>query len=213
MICSNPNCVEELSKIDASICSVKKGKIFKIAIQFKDDINNQFVEASNAISDKASWDTFLAASDTTTITMSPLLENAILGAQEALENGENPEGDANVVDMSSTPFTAEIKVPSKSTYEAFHKMMCSSSRRLTVYIIYERGVEARYIGDSTAPTGYAGIALSNNTFMAGDETREGTKADLEYMPIAFKIPSGWSDDSAFVPFDGFDAYDLFYEAP
>lgn len=195
--CPSP---DALVTIAYNACRLLFGKDTRFFFQRLDDAANKFLDATNKISLKTSWDTFTAASDDTHYVVSPPLEDVNWPEPEILEDSENPDGSPIYIGSGPQKVTALIRNP--TTEEKVNIRKLSEELNLTVVRCDNNGnFGARLIG-----LDHAGIKISTNTFGVKGPFKAGSgRVDQFKLMIEFFLPENWFDTFAVVkPASGFD---------
>lgn len=207
MICKCP-LGTALPDIPKFTCGESFGQIQKLAFQRLKGTSgtvNKFT-ADKAITKKASWDTFLTATDDTKIVVTPFLNapSAEAGAARTFGGGNDSLGGIEeVVGAEPTPFTAVFRRLPQSIVKAMKELVCESqAHNLGVYLIDENGAVGALAGETEGD--YSAIPVES--LFIGDKTLGGFDAP-DSNAIQFSFRPNWSDDLKVVACE-FDARDL-----
>lgn len=195
-----------LTEIPSQLCDVNMGQIVRVAFQRR-QASAPFVEGTNPISEKASWDAFMGASDDTKIVItSDNVSNPTIEAGEAVTfgGGDNSTayGTTLITDGNPSTFSVDFLGQSREQIEAMQELVCESSN-LTCYFINNSGqIIASFDG-----TDYAGFKVEAP--FVGDSGNQGY-GSFDTTMMTFQLPYGWSKTREIVdPATGFDPrYDL-----
>jgi len=183
-------------------CRLLLGKDAKFVFQRLDDANNTFLNASNGIELKTSWDPLPTAIGGTKVSITPFLEDVNFNEQDTVEDGENFDGAANVVAVGPQLVTAIIRNPTPEEMDALETLFCEQGTISFYRLLANGNIGARKL---TGTSDHAGIAISRNTFVVKDPSKGGTIADANKLMLQFQLPAGWFRDFEMVtPEAGFN---------
>ena len=199
MICKCP-AESTLPVIPAISCPESFGQIQKVAFQrlYKDDNTKNFfdsaAEPAKDIKALASWTTFLTASDSTKIVLSPYIQapTAEAGAARTFGGGnETLGGVEEIIGREATTFTGVIRKAPQSVIKLLKQLQCESwGDNLGIYLFDENGAIGAIQDESTA-TKYYPIPI--RSFFVGDKTLGGLEAP-DGNAIQWSFLPNWSDD-------------------
>lgn len=203
MICKCP-AESTLPVIPAISCPESFGQIQKVAFQrlYKDNNTKNFfdstAEPAKDIKALASWTTFLTASDSTKIVLSPYIQapTAEAGAARTFGGGnETLGGVEEIIGREATTFTGVIRKAPQSVIKLLKQLQCESwGDNLGIYLFDENGAIGAIRDESTA-TKYYPIPI--RSFFVGDKTLGGLEAP-DSNAIQWTFLPNWSDDLAII---------------
>lgn len=203
MICKCP-AESTLPVIPAISCPESFGQIQKVAFQrlYKDNNTKNFfdstAEPANDIKVLASWTTFLTASDSTKIVLSPYIQapTAEAGAARTFGGGnETLGGVEEIIGREATTFTGVIRKAPQSVIKLLKQLQCESwGDNLGIYLFDENGAIGA-IQDESTTTKYYPIPI--RSFFVGDKTLGGLEAP-DSNAIQWTFLPNWSDDLAII---------------
>ena len=203
MICKCP-AESTLPVIPAISCPESFGQIQKVAFQrlYKDNNTKNFfdstAEPAKDIKVLASWTTFLTASDSTKIVLSPYIQapTAEAGAARTFGGGnETLGGVEEIIGREATTFTGVIRKAPQSVIKLLKQLQCESwGDNLGIYLFDENGAIGA-IQDESTTTKYYPIPI--RSFFVGDKTLGGLGAP-DSNAIQWTFLPNWSDDLAII---------------
>lgn len=203
MICKCP-AESTLPVIPAISCPESFGQIQKVAFQrlYKDNNTKNFfdstAEPAKDIKVLASWTTFLTASDSTKIVLSPYIQapTAEAGAARTFGGGnETLGGVEEIIGREATTFTGVIRKAPQSVIKLLKQLQCESwGDNLGIYLFDENGAIGA-IQDESTTTKYYPIPI--RSFFVGDKTLGGLEAP-DSNAIQWTFLPNWSDDLAII---------------
>lgn len=207
--CSCP-AAASLTDIPVVKCAEGFGQIQKIAFQrLTDDAGAKTgFKAAAAITKKASWTALIAATDSTKIVISPIVENPTSEPGEARTTGggnDTPGGIEKVIGTQPTSFTGVFRNIPQSVIKVMKKLQCeAASRNLGVYLFDEAGnIEA--IADPDTDGNYYPIPI--RSLFISDKGHGGLEAE-DSNNISWSFEPNYSDDLKIIVPEDFNALDL-----
>lgn len=215
-ICSCPRS-ETLTAIPVNECPCALGQIQKLAFQrIKDDDKdfNEFVVSAgsggtaNPITALASWQTFIAATDSTKIVVSPfvLAPEFEPGAARTI-GGDNSSlgGIERVIGREATTFSFNLEEQCQETIRAMKQLQCEN---VGVYLFDEAGNIACIANYSTGTTVASHRPIPIYSLFIGDLGFGGLE-DADRNACSLSLYPNWSDNIVIVKPANFNPlYDL-----
>lgn len=199
----------EPSDIFIDACPEDFGQVQKVILQrtySSGSTKNGFVIASANPNLKASWDTYLAASDSTKAVQTPFVsnpENEPGGPVTFGGGNQTRNGIELVVGREPSPFNAVFyqtnsrSIKNLKTYEQE-----SANAALSVYLVDQYGRIGGTYDDIVTAANFRGIPIYS--FFVGDKGFGGFEAP-DFNNLQWMFPPNWSDDFAIVTPSDFDA--------
>lgn len=197
--CSCP-AATALTSIPAVTCAENFGQIQKLAFQrltSSGSTKNSFTSTAS-ITLKASWSTYLTATDGTKVVVSPYVNNPTSEAGAARTAGGGNEslgGIEEIIGREPTTFTCQLNGAPQAVVKAMKALQCEAEvGNLGVYLFNEAGQIAAIQDESTATTYYP---IPVRSLFIGDKAFGGLEAK-DTNAISFSMPPNWSDQLAVV---------------
>ncbi len=204
--CACPG-LSELAAIPAFTCGENLGQIQKIIFQRRQATGSPTFATLILPQTLANWTALLTETDDTKVVATPLFENFIIPAVEAITEGGDDNTTLNgvplVVGASTISVTGNFRSIPAAILRALKAYNCEPN--LTVFFVNEFD---KIIGRSTtsASTDFRGIPISE--FFIGDGGNEGKNTQDKTM-FRFNLNYGWRDNLKFVTPTDFSAlFDL-----
>lgn len=196
-----------LSSPPVDDCMERFGQWQKIMVQRTKDsgVVNEYIIASTNPNVQATWDTSLAASDSTKIIISPFVSNPANEAGEFRKRGggnASVGGAETILGNSHSPFTMEFHDIKQAIIAIWKEYQCE--KELSIFAINEHGQIGGITDDPATPLIFKGITLSPSTFGISDK-KFGMYEEVDMNMIEFSFPPEWSDNFHIItPVAGFD---------
>ena len=203
LICQCPS-AQSLTPIPTVQCPENFGQIQKVAFQRlrqADGTENTFAKVSGtpntaSIVVKANWDTKMAATNGTTIVVTPYVNApADSGGDARMSSGGNDDlgGIATVLGSNPVQFAGQLRSCPQDVVAIIKQLMCEAAAgNLGVYLFDENGnIEA--IKDPSDTDGLTFKPIPIRGLFIGDKIH-GNYDGKDYNPIQWSYPEGYSDN-------------------
>lgn len=196
MVCNDCPEASSLSAITEVSCGVDFKQIQRLAFQ---RVGNKFDKVTqtspNDIKALSSWTTFLSASDSTKVVLTPFIGgNPVITPGTAITNGGGDNSTLNGTEElnGSNPsvFTAEFKSLPAQTIRELSKLSCEGTNKLMVYFILQGNRIAASEVSAGTPEIYTGVQIEGQVFIS-DRGNAGF-GSKDIVTIQFSLSSGWS---------------------
>ena len=174
-------------------CPENFGQIAKLAFQriyAEGSAKNAFLAETKAIETLASWQSFIGASDSTKISLSPIVEAPTQEGGDPITFGGGNEtlgGMERIVGSNPTTMTFVIRECPQEVILALKQLQCE--KNLGVYLFSDGGqIEA--LADKDTPTTYYPIPIFN--LYVGDKIHGGFDTP-DGNTLTFSLPANYSD--------------------
>ena len=187
----------EIEDLAALTCYEDFGQIQKMAFQRQyasAGVKNSFIEATNSILVKASWDAFIAAADSTKLQMTPYVENPTTtpGTARTTGGGNATIGGTNkVIGTESTTNEYYLNAYNQGIVKSLKTYMSEPS--LGVFLFNEHGQIGAIADDRDTPTAYYPVPIAPRTMFVGDKLFAGLEEEDRNM-LSFEYLANWSDN-------------------
>lgn len=194
-------CTSVLPNLLDVTCPEDMDQIVKMALQLK-QTDAPFNSVDGAIGLVNSWNTLLAASDSTKIVLTPALANVVVPPSEGNFIGEDSNESVNGVGYylgeNIVKVTGEIHSANQAVIDAMDALSCYSdaslgSSNLTAYFFLRRikGI-SRVVAKAGSTAGdYQGFEIFN--FRISSPANEGYNTKTKYMFSFTMQPDEWKD--------------------
>lgn len=200
-----------ISDITKQECKTSMGQVQKLLFQRRFNLDatpvvlNEIAAAS--IVTKTAWQTLLAATDSTKVTVSPEISNPETepGAARTFGGGDNTTvgGMPIITGRESTAFTSSLYELDQAIIKQLKTYQCED---ISVFFIDEYGnigclVSKMSTGATPAPTHYKGVPV--RSFFVGDKKLGGFN-DPDSNALNFSLEPNWSDDLVVIKRESLD---------
>lgn len=201
---------QQISDISRQECKSGFGQIQKVLFQRRYNLGatpvvlNEIAAAD--IVTKTAWQTLLAATDSTKVTVSPEIGNPETepGAARTFGGGDNTTvgGMAIITGREPTTFTSVIYELDQAIIKQLKTYQCED---ISVYFIDEYGnigcLASKVSGTPAVPTHYRGVPV--RSFFVGDKDFGGFN-DPDSNALNFSLEPNWSDDLVIIKRESLD---------
>jgi len=184
----------EINDIPNVNCYEQIGQVQKILIQrmYDGSTRNEFTIASANPNVLASWTTFLTATDSTKVQVTPYIGSPTLPPPEPVTVGggnDSLDGNEEIIAFNAAQFTAQLYQVPQEVILALKPYM---SEQLQVYFITQNNQIIGEVDDHTTPTKFRGFEVIPKSFYVGPKGLGGHQ-ERDANPIGFAMKYGWSD--------------------
>jgi len=175
-----------ITTITPAACDENFGQIQKIAIQrVGDDFDGGM---GNTITVLADWQTKIALATDVKIQVSPFIDNAVIGAGEAITNGGGDNttlnGRVELVGINKSNVSGMFKSLTSAVIDALQSYNCENA--IGVYFF---NADGKIIAEELSTGVYTPFPISS--FFVGDKTNNGF-ATRDENALSFQLNAGWS---------------------
>lgn len=188
----------EIADLGSITCFEDFGQIQGVAFQRQESApgtKNAFVTATNPILVKASWDAFIAASDSTKLQVAPsVVENPTNtpGAARTSGGGNAKVGGINkIIGVEASTFEFTLNAYDQGAITALKSYM--QEPKLGVFIFNEHGQIGAIVDNRTTPTEYYPIPIAPRTFFVGDKGFGGLEEE-DFNMMMWSMLANWSNN-------------------